>query len=479
MRTIALGLGGLLILGISPAYGQQAPSVSPLVAGLVEAVNSDDEAAMRSWVTAHRAAEGSDTAEEILGLLKQVAASSDDLTIVQPTRSSSLVGAWVQTPQGRRGAVRLRPSKEDPDKFEAVVLSAAPRPYPRPLLDRPATSAELTAAITDRIDFAVASGDFSGVVLVMKDDRVILSRADGDTGAGEPMSLSTRFHTGSMGKMFTAVAIGQLMERGALRLDTTLAEILPDYPNRDFASKVTIGQLLNHTAGLGGLFERASYDNNRPYEKVGDLLPSFAADELRFQPGEGGLYSNEGFIVLGAVIEKLSGESYYDYVQREIFARAGMKDTAFDRAGDAPNRRAVGMKFDDADPLGLGRRRPNTEIIGYRGNSCGGVFSTAEDMLRFLHALKAGKLTSSAMAEQLTTKTNEVSGGYALGFQVRSSPGGRTIRGHSGGGPHSGINADARLIWENGYAYAVLGNYDSPFAQTLGRDIADMLASQE
>lgn len=474
-------LGAALLALASPAAAQQADPqpVSPLITELVEVINSDNALVRQNWVRTHRAPDAHESEERMLKILSDIAESSDDLSVVRPTVTTGLVGAWVATPAGRQGALRIRPNADNPALIDQIWPSTAPRPYPNPLINQPVASEELVKAINDRVDFAVALDDFSGVVLVMKGDEVLVSRIEGVSGAELPMSLDTRFHIASMSKMFTAVAIGQLVDRGLLRLDTRLIEVLPDYPNKAFAEKATITHLLNHSAGLGGLFERPDYDNLRPYDRVSELLPSFASSDPYFQPGEGARYSNEGFVVLGAIIEKLTGESWFDYVEREIIQRAGMTHTASDKITDPPGNRATGMMFSVNDPLGLGARMPNTERLGYRGNSAGGAYSTARDMIRFLRAYREGRLISPAMTEAFTSQTNDVVGGYGLGFNVRTAPSGKKIWGHAGGGPNSGINADARMIWENGYAYAVMGNYDSPFAQNIGRDIAEMLAAQD
>jgi CubicO group peptidase (beta-lactamase class C family) len=195
-----------------------------------------------------------------------------------------------------------------------------------------------------------------------------------------------------MDKQFTAVAIGQLVEQGRLRLDARLIDVLPDYPNRAAAETITIRHLLSHRAGLGMLFERPGWDWKRRYERVTDLLPLFATAPPAFEPGSRFAYSNEGFVVLGAVVERLSGRSWYDYAAAHIFAPAGMRQTEYLTDDPAVPNRAVGYQFRRTDPLSVGGRVPNWGTLARRGNSCGGSFSTAGDMIRFLGALRGGKL---------------------------------------------------------------------------------------
>ena len=219
-------------------------------------------------------------------------------------------------------------------------------------------------------------------------------------------------------------------------------------------------------------------DKQKPFERVSQLLPLFAAEPLQFEPGTAANYSNEGYVTLGAVVEKISGMSWFDYVRARVFAPAGMTDTGWPSLDEVAPGRAVGYRFGEDDPLGFGKRRPNWTFLGYRGNSCGGGYSTARDMIRFLQALRAGKLLRPETVEMMTAEHSGGIGRYGMGFQ-RYTVGGRTVRGHDGGGAASGINSDAKMLWETGYAYAVMGNYDAPFAEAVGDDIATMLAAQE
>jgi CubicO group peptidase (beta-lactamase class C family) len=253
-----------------------------------------------------------------------------------------------------------------------------------------------------------------------------------------------------MGKQFTAVAIGQLIEQGRLSLDTHLIEVLPDYPDPAAARKITVRQLLSHQAGLGMLFERPGWKWKLRYQTMGELLPLFAKAPLAFEPGARAAYSNEGFIVLGAVVERLSGRSWYDYVQTNVFDRAGMTHTG--NLTDDPSipDRATGYKFGDDDPLGFGVRQPNWDTLSWRGNACGGQFSTAGDMIRFLQALKAGKLLKPETAALFVARSPGGQPDYGFGFQHIDLPNGRTLAGHDGGGPGSGVNSDAKMVWQTG-----------------------------
>ena len=162
---------------------------------------------------------------------------------------------------------------------------------------------------------------FSGVVLIARDDQILFQEAHGLASReyGVQNRIDTRFNLGSINKIFTRIAIGQLCEKGMLSLDDTLGKFLPDYPNKEAASKVTIGQLLDMTSGVGDFFTDKYFqtpkDNIRNLE---DYLPLFIEDSLLFEPGTGRAYSNGGYLLLGLIVAKASGRDYFDYVEENI-----------------------------------------------------------------------------------------------------------------------------------------------------------------
>jgi CubicO group peptidase (beta-lactamase class C family) len=448
-----------------------------LVDAFMEAANGD--AAARDRFLRARLASASvlprDETARILGAL----AAGGGVRLVSVTPRPSGPRLVVSAPNGRTARLDLIASDE-PGRLAGIVPVAVPAPYPGPKVDTVLPPGELAAAIDRRVRFSADRDDFSGTVLVTKGDQVIYSASFGraDKARAIPNTADTRFNIGSMDKQFTAVAIGQLVEQGRLRFDARLIDVLPDYPNRAAAEKITIRHLLSHRAGLGMLFDRPGWDWKRRYERVSDLLPLFATAAPAFEPGSRFAYSNEGFVVLGAVVERLSGRSWYEYAAAHIFAPAGMRQTEYLTDDPAAPDRAVGYQFRRTDPLSVGGRVPNWGTLARRGNSCGGSFSTAGDMIRFLGALRGGKLLRPETLAALVEHGGGGTDSYALGFERESVKLGRTIVGHDGGGPHSGVNADAKTVWETGYTYAVLGNYDAPFAQAVGRDIGRILAAQ-
>ena len=312
---------------------------------------------------------------------------------------------------------------------------------------------------------ALAKADrYSGVVAVARNGKLIDSFAFGhpDPAAREPMTLATRFNIASAGKMFTAVAIGQLVEAGRLRFDEPIGDILPNLPPQ--VRQITIDQLLTHRSGLGDYLRFENRDAIRAAKTATDLLPLAIGGGVSFPPGSKQQYSNSGFVVLGAIIEKLSGEPYSDYVRTHIFIPAGM--TTADLDGTV--RRAVALTKRNPDGTQSTRVHAAPVMGGSRGSPAGGATASALDMIRFGEAPRAGKLLSRPIIEQLwigrvpgpAQAQGKLSYGY--GFARMDFDGGRWLVGHNGGS--LGANAEFELFPVDGYTAVALSNYDPPSA---------------
>ncbi|HEY9282612.1 MAG TPA: serine hydrolase domain-containing protein [Pyrinomonadaceae bacterium] len=303
----------------------------------------------------------------------------------------------------------------------------------------------------------VAEADaFSGAVLVAKDGRVLFEKAYGEANKdfGAPNRVDTKFNLGSMNKMFTAVAIAQLAEAGKLSFDDPLAKFLPDFPDREAAAKIRIKHLLTHTSGLGSYFNERFIEGSRErFRTVDDFLELAKGETLAFEPGTKWQYSNTGFLVLGKVVEKAAGQSYYDYVRERIFKPAGMTNTDSYDLDRVNQNLAVGYQKEYGDE-GL-RYRNNIFRHVIRGGPAGGGYSTVGDLLRFATALRAGKLLSEASVKTLLAPKPELSSPeYGYGFGVSPE---RAIAGHSGG--FTGISANLDMFLDSGYTAVVLSNY--------------------
>lgn len=312
-----------------------------------------------------------------------------------------------------------------------------------------------------------ASADrFSGAVLVGRNGEVLFSRAYGlaDREQEIPNGVQTRFRIGSMNKMFTAVAILQLAEAGEVELNLSLGTYLPDYPNREVAEQVTIHHLLTHTGGTGNIFGPEFDAHREELRTLADYVELYGERGPKFEPGSQWAYSNYGFILLGAVIEAVTAQSYYDYVTEHIYEPAGMIGTGSLPEDQTLPDRAVGYM----DPSGGTRWRPNTDtLLPYRGTSAGGGYSTVGDFARFADALLNHGLLGRDATELLITGKKEIGPGvqYAYGFEDLRDAEGNGWVGHNGGAP--GMNGDFRIYPVPGYVVVVLANLDPPVAQRV------------
>jgi CubicO group peptidase (beta-lactamase class C family) len=352
----------------------------------------------------------------------------------------------------------------------------------------PATDAALGALLDRNVGRLAAMGAFSGTVLVARGERVVYARGFGlaERDHGVPNGVDTRYTTASMGKMFTAVAIAQLVEAGRLRLDDTLARVLPDYPNAERAGRVTIRQLLAHTAGLGDIWSHPAFVRGRAYASNRELAWAIADAPLQFAPGTRWSYSNEGYVVLGAVVERLAGTSFEAYLRRHVWGPAGMAATANAGADAVVPHRAVGYTAGDDDPLRVELPRPNWPLVGATSaaSGAGGAYATAGDYFRFARALRRGALVRPAMRDTLWAARNPLpwdgTTAYGYGF-MRAAVAGRAVVGHSGGG---GMGIDNQLAFfadgpaAAAYTVVVLGNGDPPAATTLTAALVKVLAAR-
>lgn len=338
--------------------------------------------------------------------------------------------------------------------------------------EKPNLSADLDAYLTD----LAGKGEFSGVLLLARGSETLFSKAYGlaDRERNIPNRIDTKFNLASMNKMFTGVAIAQLAEKGKLSFDDKVGKHLPDYPNREVADKVTIHHLLTHTSGMGSYWNPKYHAAKDSLQKLGDFLPAFADEPLAFPPGERFEYSNAGYIVLGLIVEKVSGESYADYVRRHIYEPAGMTDTAFyPKDQEVPNR-AIGYQtlegFGGA-PLADGPR-PNTAGLGRIGGSAGGGYSTAPDLLKFATALREHRLLSPRMTETILTGKVPMPAGpgmkvlYGYGFGEEKEGGKRTV-GHNGGSP--GVRSQLDIGLDDGTTLVILSNLDARIPAIRGK----------
>jgi D-alanyl-D-alanine carboxypeptidase len=351
----------------------------------------------------------------------------------------------------------------EPQVITSLTLAAIPRPAEFPIARL--TEDDAITGIQDVLREAAAADRFSGAVLVAKNGQVLFSRACGlaDRELGIPNTLQTRFRIGSMNKMFTGVAVLQLAEAGEVELTAPLGEYLTGYRNRDVAAKVTIHHLLTHTGGTGDIFGPQFRAHRLELRTLDDYVQLYSDRGPEFEPGSRWQYSNYGYILLGAVVEKVTGQTYYDYVHAHIYEPAQMTDT-----GSQPEHLPVpGLSVGYTKPPGTASWVPNSETLPYRGTSAGGGYSTAGDLARFARALLGHQLLRPDSTQLLITAKAELGPGarYGYGFaDLRDTDGNGSV-GHGGGAP--GMNGDLRIYPQRGYIVVVLANIDPPAAHRI------------
>ena len=344
------------------------------------------------------------------------------------------------------------------------------------------SEAELIRSLDKKLANDTAADKFSGVVSIYKDGAPIYSKAWGmaDRDKQIPAELDTKFRFASMGKMFTAVAVMQLVQDGKIKLSDTLDKYIPDYPNKDVASNVTIEQLLSHTGGTGTFLpDEFATKNPQSLKTIDDYIARYGpisdAPESRgkFQ------YSNMGFLLLGKVIEKASGQDYYDYLKEHIYDKAGMKETGSEPEGTKVDKLSAGYTHHESKD---GTWMPSEKWQTYRGMSFGCSHSTVGDMQRFATALMSGKLLDAEHTQVLTSGKVEVAPvppgsppdtKYGYGFYDERSTDGVHAFGH--GGSHFGQASDLKIYPDSGYVVTVLSNLDQPAAIEVSHYIAERL----
>lgn len=419
--------------------------------------------------------------ETILTQLAVAARESGGVDFVD-ARTQGPPGMLVVTIKARRtgqlAALVLLPDLEQPGKL--VMADLVPVDPPELYADWPKAGAspdEIARLAKAALDRLADTADFSGCLTISDGAATIFDQCRGlaDRSFGTMSDAETRFRIGSMNKMFTAVAIGQLVEAGKLRWDTSLSEVMPEYPDQAAAAKITVWQLLHHTAGLGDFFVSEFFQNRETFVDPADYLDLISRQPTLFEPGADWSYSNAGYVLLGRIIEKVSGESYFDYIQRHIFAPAKMVASGYDTQEDVTPKLATGYFREGAFATTW---KANWLTLPFKGSPAGGGYSTNADLLRFSGALRSGTLVGKeTLAAMFADSVPVGPGAYAAGFGERMSNS-RHIRGHAGGAP--GMSANLAIVWETGATVAITSNQgDTPTAMLLSERLADLLAGQK
>ncbi len=318
------------------------------------------------------------------------------------------------------------------------------------------------------VQFYLSNKQFMGSVLVARDKNVLLSKGYGFANLEWeiPNSSSTKFRLGSLTKQFTAACILLLEERGKLRIDDPVKKYLPDAPAA--WEKVTLFHLLTHTSGIPSFTGFPDYASTEgmpsPAEKT---VARFRDKPLDFQPGEKWSYSNSGYVLLGYLIERISGRSYADFVQGNIFAPLGMKDSGYDLNSTVIPHRAAGYSPGPGGPVNAGFIHMSIP------HAAGALYSTTEDLLRWEEALFGGKLLSATSLQKMTTPFKSE---YAFGLMVRSANGRKMI---SHGGGIEGFNTFLAEYPDEKLTVVVLANLNGPASEEIAGKLGAIAHGEE
>jgi len=250
------------------------------------------------------------------------------------------------------------------------------------------------------IEKLARENELSGSILIAKGDEVLLEKHWGfaDLENARKINAETRFGLASGSKMFTATAIVQLMEQGKLKLTDKLSDYFPDFPNRAWAERTTLKHLLSHTSGIAEYWTAENEPAMLQFTHWHQYLPLIYKEGFRFEPGAESYYSNSNFMLLGAIIEKASGQDYYQYIEENILKKAGMTRSGYPDHGNSDLPLALPYARQEG-----GGWKNNRAKQFRKGSPAGGCYANAADMLLFCKALKNNQLVSAESLKLMTT----------------------------------------------------------------------------
>ena len=448
LRKNLLLLGCLLVLAPPASALQEEGGQEQIAIAWTEALNGgiDSMAVFRE-----RHVEDPDRTgwREMVAEIRESWGRLDVYGIMIEERNQVMVGVVSE----KEGRMRLTFSFNDSNKIIGIDIGAA-RTNPVPPLELDLTDERPVEAIDAFLSELADQDILSGAVLIATDGEVWFERAYGLASRefAVPNTIATRFDVGSFNKDYTRLAIMQLLENGLLAHTDAVGKYLPDYPNARVRTEVTIEQLLEHRSGLGDYFTREYFETPmRELREIDDYIPIWGPMPLEYEPGTREEYSNYGYTVLGAIIERITGLGYPEYVERNVFEPAGMHSTGFFETDGVEPNVAVGYTYMD----GMGRPtetlRKNIYLEPVKGGPWGKSYSTARDLFRFFEAMFAGELVGDSYNWLL----DGWNGQTAL----------------AGGGP----GLSAILLIEDGVGVIVLANHDEPGAEDVASRLLQAL----
>ncbi|MFD0764919.1 serine hydrolase domain-containing protein [Mucilaginibacter lutimaris] len=352
----------------------------------------------------------------MLKAIKHVSATETELIFKTVAYGSWLNFLWVTDSAGHFKEHHMRPVRLGTNFLQAGTL----------------TQKQILDSVDSYIHHLVAQNVFAGNVIIAKNGNMLYNKSFGNNPSGKPNTVNEQIGLASMGKLFTTISILQLADRGKLSLNDSMGKLMPQLQNKALTG-ITVKQLLTHTSGMGDYFEDPAYDPmaNKQFNKS-DILPAIEKDKPHFAPGKGFRYSNTGFLLLGLIIERLSGLDFGTYVLNNICKPADMTVTMPD-------------------------------------GGAGGGTSTVTDIYKLSKAIKNNVLLKPATTAMFM---NEHVGEWGLGQEYQQL-GNEFITGHSGG--FIGICTELNMYHKTGYTVVILSNTEPPFGHFLSDKIKELI----
>lgn len=471
-------LGGIAAISMGKMKGPALPDTRPghLMGDWLKLCGAADAASMATWLTQNLSVEASQrmSVTDRARSDSTFCAANGGVRFVDVLMSDYRAASLLVT--GSKSEVWFEMMAETNDAGKIVRGGIWPTAPPESAMPKDLSDAAIVNRVGEIVTRQSRGGMFSGIVSVARGTQVIASAGGGyaDRAKKVPFSGSTQFTLGSMGKMFTAASIGQLVDQGKMSFDDTVGKFFPDYPNQAIRDGATVAMLLSHTSGMGDFLDkRTPQMMENGVKRAEEFMPLYDNDEPRFTPGSAWAYSNAGMALAGAIVEKVSGEDYPDYLRKHIFAVAGMSNS------DPNNIPSSSAQL--VTPYTKRSEQEGThdwhEAEHDIGSPAGGAISTADDLVRFADALRSGKLVGKATwAEMSKSRGNGPGvGEYGYGMNIESTYG-RTMVGHGGGFP--GVSTNLHILLDSPYTVVVLANQDPPAEAYVGLMVVALVAEK-
>lgn len=324
------------------------------------------------------------------------------------------------------------------------------------------THSDLSGSIPEKIDQYLTNEKFQGTVLIAKEGEILFTKGYGLAATNLPNSPSTLYQIASLSKTFTAVAVMQLVENDLLMLDYPISQYFPDFPNGE---TITISHLLSHSSGIPDYLKKDfKFDYSKEWNP-NDIVNTVKDSELEFTPGESFGYSNTGYVMLGLIIEKVSGQSYVNYIEENIFKPSSMINSMFSVPTDIP--KAEGHVEGEIGPL----------MHNSAAYAAGDIISTAEDLELFDRALRNNVLISKETSELMsTTHAKKFPNQYGYGWYTQDVMGKKAV-GHPGGYP-SGFRHYVTRLTNEEITVIVLSNETTVNSKRINRHLTSIVLQQ-